>query len=540
MSMQLRLATAAVCSSLVVYGVGPVVAAPVLSNGAFLSDSSMFNVGAWAYAGTLPNSVNAGFRAENVDDPICVPFVGCFGGDTQYATGQRSVSVQAGASPAYSLSFSGNFGTANFEAWEGNLVSQSKGVRFDSDVNRVLFPSPGTGITNEHPIPDAWQGANGYGTTATSGYASFSQDVQLVRNYLNPGEGGCPIVMAQSGQRTGHCLYTGSYFKGGATLQAVLQGNGSIENTVAGSQSVTLDAKANRTTLFKVNNDVLFSGEIAGTASTFKLEEERVSAVDFSFNGNFNTMSFSVGADVRWDGSGETSAFDASYNRRVAMPDYVFAGNAENFHVEFRDEAQLSAGITGTDFYKANVLASAGVSSVDTVLLPVFQPVASGLLVVKDASTFNLKSPLLPIPPGGFTSDFNVFLNFVLDNDGALDLTLQGLELALFDDDLLFDDLLGRLVRDNLGIVIPAGASYTFGGLLTLSGSALRNASFLDGDFLELVGAGVFHFSDVFGNRDVNFRLQIPEPGAVPLVMLALGALVAVRGRRRVLPGPGR
>ena len=70
-------------------------ALPVLADGQFYGSASLFNQSGWSYTGTLPSSVSAGFRAENVDN-VCIPFLGCTDGDKQYASGSRTMSSTAG------------------------------------------------------------------------------------------------------------------------------------------------------------------------------------------------------------------------------------------------------------------------------------------------------------------------------------------------------------------------------------------------------------------------------------------------------------
>lgn len=47
-------------------------ALPVLADGQFYGSASLFDQSGWSYTGTLPSSVSAGFRAENVDN-VCIP-----------------------------------------------------------------------------------------------------------------------------------------------------------------------------------------------------------------------------------------------------------------------------------------------------------------------------------------------------------------------------------------------------------------------------------------------------------------------------------
>lgn len=271
-----------------------------------------------------------------------------------------------------------------------------------TDVDRINFVSPGAGVTNEHPIPAAWQSLTGYANPAGT-YAQFDKSYSLNRTYLLPGEAGCPLTVGAAGTKTGACNYVGAYFKGCADLNATLQGYGSIENTYAGSQSVTVAAKADRITALLVNGSSLVTGAVNGSAASFSLEEERVKSVDFSFRGSFGSQSISAGATVTWDGRGETSTLEASYVAPVRMADYEFVGKADSYTVQLRDTPSLSAGLTGTDFYKASVLATTGLSAIDSSLLPVYQPVAGGNLSVRSVGLLrnNLKR-LLWVPPGGF------------------------------------------------------------------------------------------------------------------------------------------
>lgn len=503
----------------------PAYALPTLEYGKFFAPSSLFSSSGWAYTGTLPSSVNAGFKARNVDDPICVPFVGCFGGDQQFATGRRTMTTTTGATSAYSLAFRGEFESETFEAWEDSLLDQSLGEKFDSDVDSVQFPAPGSTITNEHPIPDGWQSLNGY-ANPTGSYAKFDNTFSLSHSYLNAGEFGCP-------QGAGHCRYTESFFKGGANLEAVLQGSGSIENTVAGTQSVNINAKANRITTFKVNADPLFSGEINGTASSFSLEEEKVKSIDFSFGGNFKDKSISIGADVQWDGSGNTSSFDASYVQRVEMSDFVNVGFANEFVVEVRDDPQLTAGIEGTDFFKAKVLASTGLSSIDAVFRPVFQAVESGRLSVKEAEVIN-KERLLEIPDGGFLNDRFLRFNIGIVNDGFMDITVNDIVISIFDDDVFFNDLLASYMVDNLDLLLSPDEVFNFAFNVDLSAETLNNAvGLFEGDFLELEAIGKFSFSDTFGTRTTEFSARfVPEPNALLLMLLGLSLIFGLQRNR--------
>jgi hypothetical protein len=494
-------------------------ALPVLGNNQFFAPSSLFSSAGWSYTGTLPSSLNAGFKAENIDDD----FFGDSG--TQYATGNRSVTSTTGVSPSYTLSFRGEFEQRDSEAWDNSILDQSKGV-IQTDIDEVKFVAPGGTTTDEHPIPEGWRSLNGYANPIGS-YAKFDQTFTLSRNFLESGESGCNAT----GSNTG-CVFTGAYFKGGANLQANLQGYGSIENIVVGTQSVDIDAKANRVTTFKVNNDPIFSGEINGTASTFSLEEEKVKSVDFSFKGSFKDQSISVGANVQWDGKGDTSSFDASYVKNIVMPDYVNVGLASQYHVEVRDDPQLSAGVSGTDFYKASVLSSTGISAIDTFLLPVFQSVAASRLVVKEASLSGIKSDL-QIPNGGFTGDYFTTLKFLLENDGSIGLTLNHLDFKLVDKDIplfsFFDDVLA-LINKDINYAIPPLSTLALTFNVRVPESKLNLAvDFLEGNSLELAGSGAFGFYDVYGSRERNFSVTIPEPDTIFLFVLGLVLMLRLK-----------
>lgn len=507
-------------------------ALPLLDEGKFFAPASLFTTTGWSYTGTLPSVLNAGFRAKNIDDD--------WFGDSgvQYVTGNRSMTTTAGAAPSYSLSLRGEFEQNKTEAWDNSLLDQSKGVKQD-DIDKVEFPAPGGTTTNEHPIPENWRSLDGYANPSGS-YAKFDQTLTLSRSYLEPGQFGCPQVVSPGGAKTGHCAFTEAYFKGGANLQASLQGYGSIENIFPGTQSVNVNAKANRITTFKVNDDALYTGQINGTASSFKLEEEKVNSIDFSFAGNFQEQSISVGASVQWDGSGNTSNFDASYVQRVEMSDYVNVGRADKYLLEVRDDPQLSAGLSGTNFDKAKVLASSGLSAIDAFLAPVFQPLASSRLVIKDASTFNLKSSRLPIPLGGFKDDLSIFLHFLLGNEGSIDLVVDGFNFRLFDEDPLFrpfpnfDDLLASITKD-LNFIIPPNSSRELGFFLSVPSSALNSAvdssDKSDGNTLQLAGTGTFQFHDIYGSREKAFALAIPEPNIIHLFVIGLMLLVSVKKR---------
>lgn len=509
-------------------------ALPVLADGQFYGSASLFNQSGWSYTGTLPSSVSAGFRAENVDN-VCIPFLGCTDGDKQYASGSRTMSSTAGPSPSYSLTFRGEFETENQEAWEVSLLDQSKGV-LQTDVDRINFVNPGAGVTNEHPIPAGWQSLTGYANPAGS-YAQFDKSYALTRSYLLPGEAGCPLTVGAAGTRTGVCSYVGAYFKGGADLSATLQGYGSIENTYAGSQSVTVAAKADRITTLLVNGSSVATGSVNGSAASFSLEEERVKSVDFSFSGSFASKTISVGANVTWDGRGETSTLDASYVSPVRMDDYAFVGKADSYTVQLRDTPSLSAGLTGTDFYKASVLASTGLSAIDSSLLPVYQPVAGGNLSVRSVGLLrnNLKR-LLRVPLGGFDTGILDFMQIVVTNDGSLDLTLDGIDLSLLDEDLepfFPDDVLAAFTR-GYSFVIHPDEMLVFTVPIDVTAASLNAADdFVEGAFLELAGAGTLAYHDVNGARTVAFDLKIPEPASGALVALGVSGLLGMARRRR-------
>lgn len=502
---------------------------PALPDGQFFGSASAFQASEWSYSGTLPSSLNAGFRAENVDN-FCVPFIGCTDGDKQYSNGSRSISTTTGASPAYTLSFRGEFETENQEAWEVSLLDQSKG-KLQTDVDRVNFVNPGAGVTNEHPIPSAWQSLNGYANPDGS-YAQFDKTYQLAQKYLLPGESGCPLTFGALGTRTGVCSYTAAYFKGGADLSATIQGSGSIENTYPGSQSVTVDAKANRITTLFVNGSDVATGVVNGSTTSFSLEEERVRSVDLSFSGSFQNQTLSVGVKTTWDGRGETSSIESSYVTPVRMSDYEYVGKSDSYLVQVRDTPQLGAGLSGTDFYKASVLASSGLSAVSSSLLPVYQPVAGGRLVVKDAHLMQSKhSPQLRIPQGGFASDFTDTLRIVLSNEGSLDLTLDGFDFVLEDDDVLFDDTL-TTIKQSLDRVMRPDETIELVYFIRAPASSLNAADgLLEGDFLELIGDGAFTYHDINGTRTAAFSMFVPEPPMYALLLM--GGLMFIRRRYR-------
>ncbi len=486
-------------------------ALPILDGDKFFASTGLFDSSGWSYTGTLPSSVDAGFKAKNVD-------TGFFYDELQFSTGRRTMTTTTGNTPSYSLAFRGEFEAETFEAWEDSLLDQSLGNKFDSDVDEIEFPSLGKGIDNEHPIPNNWRSLSGY-KNPTGSYAKFDKTFSLSRSYLNPGESGCP-------RNAGHCRYTESFFKGGANLRAELQAFGSIENIVPFSaQSVNINAKANRITTFVVNNDPLFSGDINGNASSFSLEEEKVNSVDFSFKVNFEDKGVSIepGVSVRWDGSGNTASFDASYVRRAEMSDFVNVGSADEFIVEVRDDPQLSAGIEGTDFNKAKVLASTGLSTIDAVFKPVFEPVPSGRLSVTEAKEIN-KDRLLEIPDGGFMDGRFLRFNVGIMNDGFKDITVDDIAISIFDDDVIFDDLLVDFMRDNLNLLLAPGDFFDFAFNVLITADNLNKAiDSFEGDFLELKARGKFNFTDSFGTRASEFDVKfVSEPAAILLMLLGV------------------
>lgn len=208
------------------------------------------------------------------------------------------------------------------------------------------------------------------------------------------------------------------------------------------------------------------------------------------------------------------------------------SGVPSEYLVQVRDDPQLSAGIGGTDFYRASVLASTSLSAIDAFLAPVFEPLASSRLVVKKGVITNSGSPNLKIPTGGFQDDLPLYLQFLLSNEGSIDLTVDGIDFGFFDRDFFLDDRLGRL-QQSLSTVIHPNSMATLDLFLLIPRSLLNRAvDLFEGDYLELAGLGAFTFHDDFGTREKEFAVTIPEPQTLALVLIALIALGIGRTRR--------
>lgn len=511
---------------------------PTLDQGKFFASSSLFNASGWSYTGTLPSSINAGFKADNIED-------GFFYDNHQYASGSRTMTTTTGTTPSYKLEFKGAFENEDFENWEGSLLAQSQGIKFNTaTIDSIKFIGSGQ-TTDEHPIPEAWRSNTGYGTP-NGMYAKFNQTYTLSQSYLNPGQDNCPVFIANTGSKTDYCGFTEAYFTGGVDLSANVQAAASIADPVLSStQSVNIDATANRLTTIKVNGDAVFSGDINGSNSTFHLEEEKVKSANLSFTANFEQKTVNLSGGVTWDGRDETSSFNASYVKSFQMSDYANVGKTDQYVVEVRDTPQLIAGIDGKDFTSASVSVSASLNAIDSVLKPVFQPFSGGRLAILDASTFNLKSPDLPIPPGGFTGDLPVFLHFLLANEGSMDLTIDNFNFSLKDEDIFTsDDILGTLSKTNLNLTLKPGTSLDYGFYLTVSQDALNAArtdkfpffSDREGNALDLIGSGSFQFHDLNGSRTKSFTLAIPEPGELNLLLIGVFSLLPFLARTRKIP----
>ncbi len=519
-------------------------ALPTLDTNQFFAPSSLFNKSEWVYTGTLPNALNAGFLAVNIDDDL-------FGNDRTYSTGNRSINTRAGTRPGYSFSFFGKFEGGGSQVWNSSLLDQSKGLKQSDDldyVDQLAFPDPHEtffshsdySITNEHPIPENWQSLTGYANPAGS-YAKFDQTFNLSKNFLEPGEYGCTVSGADTG-----CAFIGAYFNGGVKLMASMLGTGVMNNNnQAGIQSLDIDLKANRTTTFKVNNDTIYSGEIHGTADTFSLKEGENTPVDFEFTGSFDGEDIPLHAEigfrpVQWEGTEGKSWFEDFYVDDVVMTEYEYVGLSNQYHIEVQDNPQLSLGITGADFDSAKAWAGIGINDISTTLVPVFQAVPASRLVVKQATIFGMNDEL-PIPTGGFDRK-NATLYFLLENDGSIDLTLDHLDFSLVDkDDPLFpisDDLL-RKINTDINRTIPPLSTLALAYNLTIPESNLNSAiDFLEGQFLEPTGSGVFSFHDIYGSRDRKFSATVsesataPEPGIIFLLISGILCYVPVSNFR--------
>lgn len=127
-------------------------------------------------------------------------------------------------------------------------------------------------------------------------------------------------------------------------------------------------------------------------------------------------------------------------------------------------------------------------------------------------------------------------MQFVLTNDGSLDLTLDGVEFALVDEDFepfFRNDVLASVMRD-YSFTIRPDELLVFTLPIDISADRLNAANdFLDGGFLELAGSGVLAYHDVNGSRTVAFDLTIPEPTTLILAALGMGMLGLRRGIRQ-------
>lgn len=126
-------------------------------------------------------------------------------------------------------------------------------------------------------------------------------------------------------------------------------------------------------------------------------------------------------------------------------------------------------------------------------------------------------------------------MQFVVSNDGSLDLTLDGIDFSLVDEDLapfFPDDVLAAFTR-GYGFTLHPDDVLVFTAPIDVTAARLNAADdLLEGAFLELAGSGLLSCHDVNGTRMVAFELTIPEPTTTVLVALSFGSLLGLRSNR--------
>lgn len=125
-------------------------------------------------------------------------------------------------------------------------------------------------------------------------------------------------------------------------------------------------------------------------------------------------------------------------------------------------------------------------------------------------------------------------MQFVVTDDGSLDLIFDGIDFTLVDEDLapfFADDVLAAFTH-GYSFTLHPDDFLVFTVPIDVTAARLNAADdFFEGSFLELAGSGVLAYHDANGARTVAFDLKIPEPTTAVPVALGLGCVVGLRRR---------
>jgi hypothetical protein len=292
----------------------------------------------WYYGGNLA-AVNQPWENRfNVVNPLGIKLGEASTGGTRFVKTENK---------SYELQFQGKFNPyqgSGFceDCWNGDLKTSPVG--YDAKV----------------AVPQNWQTADGY--KDPDQFASFKREYMLLKEILGPGENGCPETF--KGKEVTKCTVEDVWFAGELDLRGELFVSGDISSIRFGQETVTLRAKADRTTDFLINEKVINIADIEGSNLIFQLDDgQQLDEINFKFQGTKGEkkqeVTFEAGGT--WKPQDESTAFTADYDTRASMIKFTSAGVQKTYIPQLRDAPDSVLGISGVDFTAA--LASISISA---------------------------------------------------------------------------------------------------------------------------------------------------------------------------------
>lgn len=346
----------------------PITYPRVLNADERLADQSIFQLkSSWDLSGTLDGTASFTrtytFPDKNPfsDDP------------TRNVTGSRNFISTA---TSYEEQFNGQYQDAPKLSLPWSAVDQSwpnNNLYDDGSFDGTITPQ--------------WGQAPGW-KTITGAYEQFSQIWGLSKTLLNPGELNCPTMF--NGLRVKGCPVTETWWGGGLDLKAGASLEGSIANTIIGTELTSLTLQLDRVLDYKIDSKSARIASINSGVYELKLTDASsgLQDVNIKFNATINGQAtqLNVSGDTVWRQAGpDIETANPSYQLQALLDKYLI----DNVRAEYIENL--------VDFptMRLGILMQDGTGATGSAFIGAFNPISERQAVIRvevvpEPSTVNL------------------------------------------------------------------------------------------------------------------------------------------------------